>query len=297
LQAILGKNRYDLVVVQGDTTSALMSAIGSFYNKIPVAHVEAGLRTHDRYSPWPEEMNRVLIAKLAELHFAPTDRNARQLIDEGVSGNAVHVTGNSVIDALMVSIKKIRNVHDESGLKFLPSSGRRLVLITAHRRENYGDPIRSIASAINTLSIRFPDTDFVLPMHRNPNIRESLISILSNKQDNIHLMESLDYPNFIRLMDKSTIILTDSGGIQEEAPSLQKPVLVIRESTERTEAVESGCVKVIGTNAQTIIQEVSLLLTKPSAYGEFISKANPYGDGTASVRISDIMRDFLKSRA
>ena len=307
LDGYLATEKPDFIIVQGDTTTVLCAALAAFYHKIPVGHVEAGLRTGDLQSPWPEEANRVLTTRLAALHFAPTESNRANLLKEGVSDAKVHVTGNTVIDALMLAIFKVR--HTPPYIPGLPAilqptvcrlrsatDASRVVLITGHRRENFGDGFESICQAIAQLARRFPDTHFVYPVHLNPNVREPVQRILNkgNGADhgspsgvlaNIHLIEPLPYLPFVALMERATLILTDSGGVQEEAPSLGKPVLVMRGTTERPEAVDSGTVKLVGTSSKMIYSETVRLLTDPEAYQQMQRTHNPYGDGKASARI------------
>ena len=282
----------DSVVVQGDTTTVLAGALAAFYHHIPIAHVEAGLRTWNMLSPWPEEANRVLTTKLVRWHFAPTERNRDNLIKEGVPENRIYVTGNTVIDALFMAKQKLdQNSLDIDGLpKGLMKESSRVVLITGHRRENFGEGFDHICTAIRILADRFPDVHFIYPVHLNPNVREPVWRILGKPgKDNVHLIEPQDYLPFVALMNRSSLILTDSGGVQEEAPSLGKPVLVMRDTTERPEAVTAGTVKIIGTDTKRIEQETSLLLTDSAAYRRMETAVNPYGDGKAVGRIVDIL--------
>lgn len=296
MREILKEAGPDMVLVHGDTTTSTAAALASFYQKIPVGHVEAGLRTHNIYSPWPEEMNRQITGRIASYHFAPTSLSRQNLLDEGVQENRIHVTGNTVIDALHWVVEKIKDDKEldcklENQLReagYNVGRDRRLVLITGHRRENFGEGFINICNAIKTLSVRYPEVDFVYPMHLNPNVRKPIHEVfgddLSNL-DNTFFIEPLEYLNFVYLMERSYIVLTDSGGIQEEAPGLGKPVLVMRNTTERPEALEAGTVKLVGTDYDKIIAEVSVLLDNPPAY-DIISKAvNPYGDGKACERI------------
>ena len=305
----------DVVFVHGDTTTSMASALAAFYQQIPVAHIEAGLRTHDIYSPWPEEMNRQITGRIATYNFAPTPLSKQNLVDEGVDESSITVTGNTVIDALNMVVNKIKSDRDlqndirdtllQSGLPermvhaFFqpPTSNRRLVLITGHRRENFGDGFLHICQAIKTLAEKYPDVDFVYPMHLNPNVRKPIKEIfgdwVSNRQSsnsNLYFIEPLEYLPFVFLMEQSTLVLTDSGGIQEEAPGLGKPVLVMRNTTERPEAVEAGTVKLVGTNYDLIVSEVSKLLDDPAYYNAMAQATNPYGDGLASKRIIEFLK-------
>jgi UDP-N-acetylglucosamine 2-epimerase (non-hydrolysing) len=299
----------DLVLVQGDTTTAFCAGLAAFYRHIPFGHVEAGLRTGNLQAPWPEEANRVLLSRLAVLHFAPTESSRRNLLREGVSDGAITVTGNTVIDALLIALARVR-VRPPS-IPELPgdlqpaaeagSASPRLVLITGHRRENFGPGFESICSAIAELAQRFPEVHFVYPVHLNPNVREPVGRLLgggagATRRPNIHLIEPLSYLPFVALMDRATLILTDSGGVQEEAPSLGKPVLVMRETTERPEAIAAGTVRLVGTDRQEIVNGVSLLLSDKCAYEAMARAHNPYGDGRAAGRIVAACRAFLERR-
>ncbi len=280
LKEVLTDLKPDLLLVQGDTTTAFAGALAAFYEKIPVGHVEAGLRTGNMMMPWPEEMNRKLVSALAEFHFAPTQRSKGNLLKEGVCPEKIFVTGNTVIDALFFTLK-------QSHLKprkfpFLDSE-RRLILVTGHRRENFGKGFESICQALKKLSERH-DVQIVYPVHLNPNVQEPVHSILGNRQ-NVHLIEPLHYLDFVFLMDLSYLILTDSGGVQEEAPSLGKPVLVMREVTERPEAITAGTVLLVGTDEKKIVEETNRLLDNPHHYRSMAQAHNPYGDGHAAERI------------
>jgi UDP-N-acetylglucosamine 2-epimerase (non-hydrolysing) len=308
----------DLVLAQGDTTTTFCAALAAFYQRIPFGHVEAGLRTGNLQAPWPEEANRVLTSRLTRLHFAPTESARENLLREGVADQAITVTGNTVIDALLIILKQVRAQRPViDGLPdFLqPATSRndkaaRLVLITGHRRENFARPFENICSAIADLAARFPDVHFVYPVHLNPNVREPVMRILGDGRGtnlngstagatfaptrrNIHLMEPLSYRSFVALMDRASLILTDSGGIQEEAPSVGKPVLVMREITERPEAVAAGTARLVGTDQSKIVDEVSRLLTDQSAYEVMAKAHNPYGDGNAAGRVVEACRRFL----
>lgn len=291
-----------LVLVQGDTTTVLCASLAAFYHQIPVGHVEAGLRTGNLMSPWPEEANRVLTSRLAALHFAPTATSRDNLLREGIAPDRIFVTGNTVIDALFLTLEKARA--RPPVIPGLPpglvedAKGPPLVLITGHRRENFGAAFESICRAIAQLAERFPHAHFVYPVHLNPHVREPVMRLLAPAAaaGNIHLLEPLDYLPFVALMNRSTLILTDSGGIQEEAPSLGKPVLVMRETTERPEAVEAGTVKLVGTDCATIVRETSRLLEDPAAYEQMQRAHNPYGDGAAARRIVGLCAEFLSGQ-
>lgn len=288
----LAEEKPDIVMVQGDTTTVLAGSLAAFYHHIPIAHVEAGLRTWNMESPWPEEANRVLTTRLARWHFCPTENNKANLLKEGVPESNIYVTGNTVIDALLMAKGMVGSTSPEiAGLPSgFMSSGERMVLITGHRRENFGEGFENICSAIRNLAERFPKTHFVYPVHLNPNVREPVERILGQHCGrNVHLISPQSYLPFIALMNRSYLILTDSGGVQEEAPSLGKPVLVMRDTTERPEAVSAGTVKIIGTGRTAIENEVSLLLENRNEYLEMAAAANPYGDGRAVERIVDIL--------
>ncbi|MFA5044454.1 MAG: UDP-N-acetylglucosamine 2-epimerase (non-hydrolyzing) [Paludibacter sp.] len=288
----------DIVMVHGDTTTSTASALAAFYQQIPVGHIEAGLRTHNIYSPWPEEMNRLITSRIATYNFAPTQLSKQNLLNEGIAENKILVTGNTVIDALQMVIKKIKNNTEMNAqlLSMLKKSGydvdrlnrkRKLVLITGHRRENFGDGFINICSAIKHLSEKYPQVDFVYPMHLNPNVRKPIREVFGNENSisNLFFIEPLEYLPFIYLMEKCEVVLTDSGGIQEEAPGLGKPVLVMRDTTERPEALEAGTVRLVGTDFNKIVSEVSALIDD-KIYYEIMSKAqNPYGDGKACEKI------------
>jgi len=291
----LAEETPDVVMVQGDTTTVLAGALAAFYHHIPVAHVEAGLRTWNLESPWPEEANRVLTTRLAKWHFCPTENNKANLLKEGVPEKDIFVTGNTVIDALLMAKAMVANDPPEiAGLpKGLKSSNERMVLITGHRRENFGDGFEHICTAIKNLAERFPGTHFVYPVHMNPNVREPVVRILGHYSGrNVHLIEPQSYLPFVALMNRAYLILTDSGGVQEEAPSLGKPVLVMRDTTERPEAVMAGTVKVIGIDCETIERETALLLTDAVEYNKMAAAVNPYGDGNAVARIVSILEVF-----
>ena len=287
----------DVVLVHGDTTTSTAAALAAFYQQIPVGHVEAGLRTHNIYSPWPEEMNRQITGRIATYNFAPTPLSAKNLKEEKAHGQ-IFVTGNTVIDALHMVVERLHSdqalaeeqvrVLKEAGYPINSLIGRRVVLITGHRRENFGDGFISMVTAMKDLSEKYPDVDFVYPMHLNPNVRKPIHEVFGEdltKYKNFFFIEPLQYLEFVYLMEKSCIVLTDSGGIQEEAPGLGKPVLVMRDTTERPEALESGTVHLVGTNHDLIVNEVSTLLDDPVAYERMSKAVNPYGDGKACRRI------------
>ena len=299
LRSVLIEAKPDVVLVHGDTTTSMAASLAAFYAQIPVCHVEAGLRTHNIYSPWPEEMNRLITGRIATYHFSPTLLSCRNLLDEGVKKDAITVTGNTVIDALYLVIDKIKSNEalDSELAEILKKSGydvnrlqegKKLVLITGHRRENFGDGFISMCTAIKVLTKKYPGVDFVYPMHLNPHVRKPIHEVFGEDLSdlgNMFFIEPLEYLAFVYLMEKSNIVLTDSGGIQEEAPGLGKPVLVMRDTTERPEALDAGTVKLVGTNYDKILNEVSALLDD-TAYYERMSKAvNPYGDGMACGRI------------
>ena len=297
MRDVLKEAQPDVVLVHGDTTTSTASALAAFYQQIPVEHIEAGLRTHNIYSPWPEEMNRLITGRIATYHFSPTPLSRQNLLAEGIKEEAITVTGNTVIDALYWVVEKIKNnkfLSVELG-SFLKTAGydvnrlndnRRLVLITGHRRENFGDGFIHMCLAIKNLVEKYPQVDFVYPMHLNPNVRKPIHEVFGETTaDNMFFIEPLEYLSFVYLMEKSDIVLTDSGGIQEEAPGLGKPVLVMRDTTERPEALEAGTVKLVGTDYDKIVGEVSALLDDPVYYDRMSKAVNPYGDGKACKRI------------
>lgn len=294
LDEYLKNDKPDLVMVQGDTTTVFCAALSAYYNRIPVAHVEAGLRTGNLFSPWPEEMNRILATRLTTLHFTPTEWGKSNLLKEGLTEDNIYVVGNTVIDALLIAKEKIREKFTE--IPGLPGndlrifSDRKVVLITGHRRENFGEGFESICKAIAQLADKYSDVHFVYPVHLNPNVQEPVKRILGTDQrNNVHLLRPLSYLAFVALMDRSYLILTDSGGIQEEAPSLSKPVLVMRDTTERPEAVEAGTALMVGTDYKNIVNQVEELLSNISSYNSMTKSHNPYGDGHASQRIVNIL--------
>ena len=302
MRDVLDAVKPDVVLVHGDTTTSMAAAMAAFYRQIPVGHVEAGLRTHNLYSPWPEEMNRQVTGRIAEYDFAPTPLSRQNLLDEGVSAERITVTGNTVIDALHWVVENVLvkgYVPKDPSVAALLQDDRRKVLITGHRRENFGEGFISMCTAIRDLARKYPVVDFVYPMHLNPNVRkavgevfgsEILRSAQNDKGMNLHFIEPLDYLDFVYLMSRSYIVLTDSGGIQEQAPGLGKPVRVMRDTTERPEALEAGTVKLVGTDYVRIVTEVSRLLDNPAAYDAMSHAVNPYGDGMACPRIVEKLK-------
>jgi len=286
LDDVLQAEKPDVVLVQGDTTTVMTAALACFYHRIPIGHVEAGLRTLDMQNPFPEEANRVITGRLARWHFAPTESSRQNLLREGISDKDIVVTGNTVIDALLMTAAKDL----ELGIEIDPS--KRLVLITSHRRENFGEPFRSICRALHTLAKRNLDVQFLYPVHPNPNVKDVAHEMLGNCP-NIHLCAPLDYAPFVAAMKRSYLIISDSGGVQEEAPALGKPVLVLRDETERPEAVEQGVVKLVGPNYDRIVEEAQRLLDDESAYGEMARGVSPYGDGRGAERIVKVLREHF----
>lgn len=300
MRDVLKESQPDVVLVHGDTTTSMAAALAAFYLQIPVGHVEAGLRTHNIYSPWPEEMNRQITGRIATFNLSPTALSRQNLLEEGVSEDKIIVTGNTVIDALHMMVERIKSdatlsANLQSELKSrgydvgrLADGTRRMVLITGHRRENFGEGFKHICQAIKTLSERYPEVDFVYPMHLNPNVRRPIKEVLGDAltaDNNLFFIEPLEYLDFVFLMEKSNIVLTDSGGIQEEAPGLGKPVLVMRDTTERPEALEAGTVKLVGTDYDKIVSHISQLLDSREHYEQMSKAVNPYGDGLACSRI------------
>lgn len=300
MRDVLKEVQPDIVLVHGDTTTSMAAALAAFYQQIPVGHVEAGLRTGNIYSPWPEEMNRLMTGRMSTVHFSPTPLAKQNLLQEHVDEAKIVVTGNTVIDALQMVVVRLKNDEQLAGEvkdKVLNmgydvnrlNEDRRLVLITGHRRENFGEGFLNICHAIKNLSEKYPNVDFVYPMHLNPNVRKPVLEILGEGAENLFLIEPLDYLPFVYMMQHSTLILTDSGGVQEEAPGLGKPVLVMRDTTERPEAVEAGTVLLVGTNREKIEQGVSMLLNDADCYRRMSEAVNPYGDGKACERIIECL--------
>ena len=308
LRDVFKENRPDVVLVHGDTTTSMAGALAGFYAQIPVGHVEAGLRTHNIYSPWPEEMNRQITGRIATYNFSPTPLSEKNLLDEKAHGK-IYVTGNTVIDALHMVVEKLKNdtALAKEQERILLQAGynisrldhdKKLVLITGHRRENFGDGFIRMVTAMKDLSEKYPNVDFVYPMHLNPNVRKPIHEVFGEDltRPNFFFIEPLQYLEFVHLMSKATIVLTDSGGIQEEAPGLGKPVLVMRDTTERPEALASGTVHLVGTDYDKIIYEVSTLLDDDVAYEKMSKAVNPYGDGKACQRIADVLADRKMER-
>lgn len=310
LKGVLEKERPDMVLVHGDTTTTMAASLAAYYLRIPVGHVEAGLRTHNKFAPFPEEINRHITGVIADVHFAPTPWAQDNLLREGVDPATIHVTGNTVIDALLAVVEKVRQPENEAEILeyLLPRfrnnssllssfSSSRMILVTGHRRENFGSGFENICLALAEIAVEYPDVEIVYPVHLNPNVQEPVKRILGDgKLKNIHLIEPVDYLPFIWLMDRSYLIITDSGGVQEEAPSLGKPVLVMRETTERPEAVEAGTVKLVGTDRDRIVAEARLLLEDSRAYEQMSQAHNPYGDGKAASRIAKVLSGLEKTR-
>lgn len=290
LEEVLKKEQPDVVLVHGDTTTTFAAGLASFYQQIKVGHVEAGLRTYDKYSPYPEEMNRVLTGHLADFHFAPTERNKNNLLKESIDENGIYITGNTVIDALLEVAGKPYEFEDET-LKRIDFENRRVITVTCHRRENLGENMENIFGAIRKLAEEFDDVEIIYPMHMNPKVRETANKVL-NGVDRVHLIDPLQYQPFVNLMARSYFIITDSGGMQEEAPSLGKPVLVVRKETERPEAVEAGTAKLAGIELQTIYDMSKELLISRAAYDEMAHAVNPYGDGFACERIVEVLKAY-----
>lgn len=288
IDGALGRFQPDCVLAQGDTTTVMAASLAAFYRRIPFVHVEAGLRTGNLLAPWPEELNRRIASLVTTLHCAPTERSAANLLREGTPAETVHVTGNTVIDALLWTVERERAADKPWPAKYAFLGRRRMVLITGHRRENFGEGFESICRAIARLADQFPEVEFLYPVHLNPNVREPVFRTLGSRA-NVHLTEPAPYPEFVWLMDRSTVILTDSGGVQEEAPSLQKPILVMRETTERPEALDAGAVELVGTREEAIVSGVARLLSDPAEYARRQIPVNPYGDGQAARRIVDLI--------
>lgn len=299
LRKVLIENHYDMLLVHGDTTTTLAASLAAFYKKIPIGHIEAGLRTGDMYAPWPEEMNRCLTSQLASLHFAPTTKSQNALLKEGIKEKHIFITGNTVIDALQQTVDKITNTTKLQQqfirqFNFLEAN-KRLIIVTGHRRENFGQGFERICYALKKLAKR-TDVQIIYPVHLNPSVQEPVKRILAD-QESIYLIEPLDYLPFVYLLNQSYLIITDSGGIQEEAPSLGKPVLVMRDMTERPEAVEIGTVKLVGTDTCKIVKEAEKLLDDENAYQIMAQANNPYGDGQAGERIKEILEHYCEGTA
>lgn len=302
LKTVFQQERPDLVLVHGDTTTTLATSLAAYYSRIAVGHVEAGLRTGNKHAPFPEEMNRKLTGALADIHFAPTPASQANLLREGVAADTIHVTGNTVIDALLAVVDKLRNdpvLQAEFAQRFsFLDPGKRLVLVTGHRRENFGEGFQNICNALADIAAEHADVQVLYPVHLNPNVRQPVNDILAARGlANVHLIDPVDYLPFVYLMDRAYIIVTDSGGIQEEAPSLGKPVLVMRDTTERPEAVEAGTVQLVGTSREKIVAEAGRLLTDEHAYVAMSRAHNPYGDGQAVQRIVALVRTFGAGQA
>lgn len=292
IEPILQKEKPDIVLVHGDTSTSFVAALAAFYQQIPVGHVEAGLRTFDKYSPFPEEMNRCLTSRIAELHFAPTENNRRNLANENVTKN-VYVTGNTVIDAFQTTVKPDYQYKDED-VKSIDFTEKRCILMTAHRRENLGNPLENICRAVKRIVEDYPDVEVVYPVHMNPAVRDTATAILGHL-DRVHLIKPLDVEDMHNLMSRSYLVMTDSGGLQEEAPACGVPVLVLRTETERPEAVEAGTVKVVGVDEDVIYENAKRLLEDKHEYEQMAKAVNPYGDGHASERIAKAIIDWKKS--
>jgi len=286
MEKVLKDERPDILLVQGDTTTSFVASLAALYEHISVGHVEAGLRTYKKYYPFPEEMNRKLISVISDINFAPTKSASDNLKKEGVPDEKIYITGNTVIDALFYALRRTRGKYEK-----IHTGTNRLVLMTAHRRENFGKPMEDICKAVNQLIDEYEDIEVIYPVHKNPNVRKVVYEHLSNRS-RIHLIEPVDYIDFVNLMNDSYFILTDSGGIQEEAPSLGKPVLVLRNETERPEAVQAGTVKIVGTDNASILSNCKILLDNKGEYNKMANAINPYGDGTASKQIVNILKSF-----
>lgn len=295
IKGVIETIKPDIILVQGDTTTTFISSLAAFYSKVKIGHIEAGLRTGNKYSPFPEEINRKLVASLADFHFTPTERAKQNLLEEGIPKDTIFVTGNTAIDALLMAIKKIQNKEISNSIcKDIKLKSDKMILVTAHRRESFGEGFENICSALAKIVENNPDIEIVYPVHLNPNVQEPAKRFLMGKE-RIHLIEPLDYVSFVALMNRAYLILTDSGGIQEEAPSLGKPVLVLREFTERIEAIEAGTARLMGVDKENIIKQTELLLHNKIEYDKMAKSVNPYGDGKASERIVKILMEKLGS--
>ena len=289
LSMLLEREQPDLLIVQGDTTTTFVASLAAFYLQIPIAHVEAGLRTHNKFAPFPEEMNRILTTHLADFHFVPTERARKELMNEGINVTRIFIVGNTVIDSLLMTLEKVRGQPiNIPGIPANVLNNRRILLVTAHRRENFGEGLRHICQALKTIARRHSDVELIYPVHLNPNVHDPVFRILSN-HPNVHLTEPLEYREFVWLMDKCYMIITDSGGIQEEATALGKPTLVMREHSERPEAIQAGTVKLVGADKQKIIEETDRLLSDPVAYQQMSKISYPFGEGRAAKRIVEIL--------
>jgi UDP-N-acetylglucosamine 2-epimerase (non-hydrolysing) len=292
IKPVLLKEKPDVLLVQGDTTTTFAVSLAAYYLKIPVGHVEAGLRTWDKMNPYPEEINRQLTTRLTEYHFAPTEWAGKNLASEGIKPEHIFVTGNTVIDALLMTVDQNYRF-DDNMLNSIDFKNRRVILLTSHRRENFGEPMKEIFSACKELVEKNPDVELIYPVHPNPNVRKAVNEVLSNVP-RVHLIEPMEYRPFVQLMNKSYLILTDSGGVQEEAPSLGKPVLVLRKTTERPEAIDAGTAKLVGTDRRRIVGTAQKLLSDPAEYRLMSMRSNPYGDGKAAERIVDILQSHSR---
>ena len=289
MDEIIKKESPNIILVHGDTTTSLATAIAAYYNKVKIGHVEAGLRTHNKYSPYPEEMNRVLISDLADIHFAPTQANKNSLLIEGIDEKNIFITGNTVIDAIQLTINKDYKFEEEKLNKIDFNKNKKYILLTAHRRENLGEPIKNICKAILDLTRKREDIEIIFPVHYNPKVREVVFKYLGNNKK-VHLLDPINVFDMHNLMSKVYLVMTDSGGLQEEAPAIGKPVLVLRENTERPEAIKNGVAKIVGTNTENIMKEVEILLDNDKEYNKMAKSVNPYGDGHASERIVEIIK-------
>ena len=298
LKPILEKEKPEIVLVHGDTTTTLAASLAAYYCRIKVGHVEAGLRTHDKYAPYPEELNRALTSVIADVHFAPTTTAKQNLVREGISENSIHVTGNTVVDALLTVVEKLKknpSIRQQMDQQFhYLDSTKRLILVTGHRRENFGDGFESICRALACIAEKHKDVEILYPVHLNPNVQEPVKRILGRgEHKNIYIIDPIDYLPFVYLMNRAHLIITDSGGIQEEAPSLGKPVLVMRDVTERPEAVKMGSVKLVGTDKNSIVENTSILLTNQAVYDDMANAIKPYGNGGSSRKIASICSDIF----
>jgi UDP-N-acetylglucosamine 2-epimerase (non-hydrolysing) len=291
LEKVLDEVAPDLVLVQGDTTTAFAGALAAFYKKIPIAHIEAGLRSGNNFSPFPEEVNRKLVGQMASWHFAPTPKAAENLQQKDIHGQ-VFLTGNTVIDALLMGLKKVKGDHQLAAQFSFVDASKRMILVTGHRRESFGQAFEDICKALLEIADTFSDVQIVYPVHLNPNVREPIFRLLGNHPQ-IHLIDPVDYPAMIWLMHASYLVMTDSGGVQEEAPTLGKPVLVMRDVTERTEGIDAGTAKLVGTNVAVIVDAATELLSNKAAYDAMANAVNPYGDGTTAIQIIDILKKHL----